>query len=66
VRDLQAVRVDLEGTEDGIEVELQDGFPDLLPIQGAGTPDGLRQDLAARVAGGGLIREVGAGIGARG
>src|SRR6266540_271765 len=50
VRDLQAVRVHLEGAEDGVEVQLQDRVPDLLPVHGAGSLDGFGQHLAYPVA----------------
>src|SRR5713226_6391297 len=57
VGDLKAVRVDFEGAVDVVEIQLENGRPDLLPIERPGALDRLEEDLAATVACGGVIGE---------
>jgi hypothetical protein len=54
-------RVHLECSEDGMEVHLEDGVPDLFVVERSGTPDPFQQDLAGPVSPRGVIRETGAG-----
>jgi hypothetical protein len=61
VRDLHAVLVHLEGSEGSVQVELQNGFPDLLRVERARASDRFHQDLASAVAAGRMIDEIRSG-----
>src|SRR6266446_7303653 len=58
VGDLNPILVDLEGSEDGVQIQLQDPVPDLRTIQRAGALGSLNEDLTHRVAARRLIREI--------
>src|ERR1019366_9886425 len=62
VRDLEAIRIDLEAAEARVVVQLEDGRAHFFAVDGAGALDGLDDHLAPCVTAGGMVGKIRARI----